>query len=111
MVVNFEEHVSSVKETFGNGIRVIHDKEKEVAKACGVYATPQAVIIDQNNMLYYKGNFNKSRYCTDPETNFAAIALEALLKQKPAPVMGQLATTAYGCELGKQSWFKTLVGQ
>ena len=111
IVVNLDEHVSAVKETFGNEIRVIHDKEKAVAKACGVYATPQAVIIDQNMMLFYKGNFNKSRYCTDPETNFAAIALEALLKQESAPVMGQLATTAYGCELGKRSWFNTLVGQ
>lgn len=111
MVVSLDEHVSAVKETFGNGIEVIRDKEKEVAKACGVYATPQAVIIDQNKMLFYKGNFNKSRYCTDPETNFAALALEALLKQEPAPVMTPLATTAYGCALGKRSWFRTLIGQ
>lgn len=111
VVVNLDEHVLPVKETFGNSIQVIHDTEKEIAKACGVYATPQAVIIDHNNKLFYTGNFNKSRYCTDPETNFAALALEALLKQEPAPVMTPLATTAYGCALGKRSWFRTLIGQ
>lgn len=111
VVVNFDEHVATVKEAFGEKIQVITDKEGEIAKACGVYATPQAVIIDQKGMLYYKGNFNKSRYCTDPETNYAAMALDALLAQEPAPAFGQLATTAYGCELGKKSWFKVLVGQ
>ncbi len=111
IVVNLDEHIAAVKEIFGKGVQVIQDKDKEIAKACGVYATPQAVIIDQKGVLYFKGNFNKSRYCTDPETNYAAMALDAVLAKEPAPVFGQLATTAYGCELGKKSWFKTLVGQ
>lgn len=111
VIVNLDGHVSGAAETFGEQTQVIFDEEGNIAKACGVYATPQAVIIDQNGALYYKGNFNKSRYCTDPETNYAAMALDALLANEAAPAFGQLAATAYGCELGKKSWFNTLVGQ
>ncbi|HLZ86944.1 MAG TPA: redoxin domain-containing protein, partial [Puia sp.] len=41
-------------------IPVISDSA--VAAACGVYSTPQAVIIDKNRQLFYRGNYNRSRY-------------------------------------------------
>ncbi|RYF53934.1 MAG: PKD domain-containing protein, partial [Cytophagaceae bacterium] len=34
-----------------------------IAKKCGVYSTPQAVIVDKRK-LFFRGNYNKSRYCT-----------------------------------------------
>lgn len=86
------------RQTYSVDIPIIKEKGIDIAISCGVYATPQAVIIDKN-MLFYRGNYNKSRYCTDKNTNFAEIALQSLLAGKPLPNFGELATVAYGCEL------------
>lgn len=67
------------------------------AEACGVYSTPQAVIIDQQSKLYFRGNYNRTRYCTDPKTNYAEIALQSFVQHKPLPLMDELAKRAYGC--------------
>ncbi|MBT31574.1 MAG: AhpC/TSA family protein [Thalassobius sp.] len=88
-----------VEEFFETSISVIYDdKEGSLAKACGVYSTPQAVIIDQDSKLYFRGNYNKSRYCTLPQTNYAEIALNNLIDGKPSSDFGNLASTAYGCQ-------------
>jgi hypothetical protein len=79
-------------------IPVIKDIADSLAHACGVYATPQAVIIDKNQKLFYRGNYNTSRYCSVRETNFAEISLKALVAGKNSPVFDQLATKSYGCE-------------
>lgn len=70
-----------------------------IAASCGVYSTPQAVIIDTNQKLYYRGNYNKSRYCSDKKTEYARIALDSLLHHNPNVVFDQFALKAYGCEL------------
>jgi hypothetical protein len=64
--------------------------------------TPQAAIIGRNNELFFRGNYNLSRYCTSKATNFAEISLIALLNNHPAPVFSMLATEAYGCELAQE---------
>jgi AhpC/TSA family len=71
-----------------------------IATSCGVYSTPQAVLIDRNDQLQYRGNYNSSRYCSDTKTEYARIALDALLKNKNV-VFDQAALKAYGCELPK----------
>lgn len=109
IILPSDAHLETVTEKFGKEVMVIADQEEKIAQACGVYATPQAVIIDQSDKLYYRGNYNKSRYCTTPETNYAAIALDLLLADKPAPNFDLLSTTAYGCELSKKSWFQALI--
>jgi hypothetical protein len=80
-------------------IPVITDPGKKLATACGVYSTPQAAIIDSKGRLYYRGNYNRSRYCTDVSSNFAQMAIDSLLAGKASPVFVELATTAYGCQL------------
>ncbi|NTS41622.1 AhpC/TSA family protein [Flavisolibacter sp. BT320] len=65
---------------------------------CGVYATPQAVIIDKDK-LYFRGNYNKSRYCTDPASNYAQMALDSLLLRTGSLTLNPVAFKAYGCEL------------
>ncbi len=113
-------HFRSLVKTYGNKVNFVivpvskdHHTVKEmqdfyqlklpvlfdtsVAAQCGVYSTPQAVIIDARQQLYYRGNYNKSRYCSDKKTNYAAMALDSLLQQKPDPVFNQYALTAYGC--------------
>ncbi len=78
----------------------ILDADRTLAHTTGVYATPQAVILDNQQRLFYRGNYNTSRYCTAPQTEFARLALEALLQESgmTAP-MSAAATRAYGCSL------------
>lgn len=78
---------------------ILQDRADSLASACGVYATPQAVVIDATHRLFYRGNYNKSRYCTTKGSNYAEIALTALVAGKPAPQFGLLATQPYGCAL------------
>ena len=70
-----------------------------LATLCGVYSTPQAVVIDTMKKLYYRGNYNKSRYCTGKETDYTRIALETLLGRSKNTGFNQFALKAYSCEL------------
>jgi len=73
--------------------------DQSLAKSCGVYSTPQAVILTSDNRLFYRGNFNKSRYCTDKKSYYARIALDSLLNIHTQIVFSQSALKAYGCQL------------
>lgn len=88
-----------VRKKFGLDLPVYFDTS--LATSCGVYSTPQAVILNKNHQLHYRGNYNKSRYCTDKKTNYAQIALDGLLEQKQNLSFDKYALTAYGCELPK----------
>jgi hypothetical protein len=80
-------------------IRVPVLRDSSIALLCGVYSTPQAVIIDNQHKLFYRGNYNQSRYCTNRNSNYAQIALEALLKNNYSIEFNPLAVRAYGCQL------------
>jgi hypothetical protein len=86
-----------IQQKFDLNIPVVFDSS--YAAACGVYSTPQAAIIDTDSKLYYRGNYNKSRYCTDKETNYAQIAIETLLSRQSHPRLDPAATKSYGCTL------------
>ncbi|MCW3106323.1 MAG: hypothetical protein JWQ09_829, partial [Segetibacter sp.] len=88
-----------IQDKFDLKVPVLFDSS--LAVACGVYSTPQAVILDADNRLYYRGNYNRSRYCTDVKSNYAQMALDSLLQQNFHPVFNQYALTAYGCQLPK----------
>lgn len=105
IILASDENYEEVVEKFDHQLPVIIDQDEKIAKACGVYSTPQAVLLDQEGKLYYRGNYNKARYCTSISTSYAQIALDALLAGKPAPVFGLLSTTSYGCELSKKDGF------
>jgi hypothetical protein len=97
---------ASFQEKMHHQVPLILQKGTQLAAACGVYATPQVALLDGNTKLYYRGNYNKSRYCTDKATEFAKIALQDLLAGKPAPQFDELATQAYGCELPENYYEK-----
>ena len=81
------------------GVPVLLDADGSLAKMVGVYSSPQAVITTAAGALYYRGNYNLARYCTDARTEFARIAIEHLLAGDAtydAPVQ---ARVAYGCPL------------
>ena len=73
--------------------------DSAVAAACGVYSTPQAAIIDADGQLFYRGNYNRSRYCSDEKTGFARQALDGLLQQNYSLTLSPEAFKAYGCQL------------
>jgi hypothetical protein len=75
------------------------DADRRLAEAVGVYATPQAAILDGAARVYFVGNYNKTRYCRDRETEFARMALEAVVAGVRPPAVGPAATIAYGCPL------------
>lgn len=99
VVMNNDKYTDEqIRSKYGTDLPVTFDTS--LATACGVYSTPQAVVLTQNHYLYYRGNYNKSRYCTDKKTNYAQIALDGLLVKR-ATSFDRYALQAYGCELPK----------
>lgn len=92
-------HTAVDPRTLGLPMEMVSDKDGAIAHACGVYSTPQAVLLDSAGRLYYRGNYNNSRYCTVAASQYARIALDALLSGSPPPHLPVSATTAYGCPL------------
>lgn len=91
--------IKTAANEFGESLEIIPDEDGRIAKACGVYSTPQAVIIDRNGKLFYRGNYNRARYCTAQATNYAELALLSLINDARPPVFDVFATQSYGCQL------------
>ncbi|MGC4020928.1 MAG: hypothetical protein QM734_02805 [Cyclobacteriaceae bacterium] len=103
IVVPTNDDVIKARKEFGEELSVWIDANQSLAKSCGVYSTPQAAIINKDGKLFFRGNYNVSRYCTTRATNFAELSLIALLNHQPSPAFGLMATQSYGCELLKNS--------
>lgn len=86
-----------IREKFDLKIPVTFDQS--IATACGVYSTPQVALIDNKGKLYYRGNYNISRYCTDEKTNYAKQAINGLLANNTRLIFNKFALTSYGCRL------------
>jgi len=93
-----ESEIQEFRKKYDLGIEIHLDKQGTIAEQLGVYSTPQAVLI-KNQQIYFSGNYNKARFCTTQNTKFASIALSAMVEGKEPPVFPELATIAYGCEL------------
>ena len=89
--------VQKIQDKFNLTVPVSFDTT--LAISCGVYSTPQAVILDTKRKLYYRGNYNKSRYCTNVNSDYARMAIDSLLNHTSEPVFSTLAVKAYGCQL------------
>jgi peroxiredoxin len=86
------------KSKYDLDIDIIEDPDGELAAQLGVYSTPQAVII-KDQKIFYRGNYNRARFCVSKNTKFAELALEALINNKACPVFPEVALISYGCEL------------
>ncbi len=75
------------------------DADGALAAEVGVYSTPQAALVDAEGRLYWRGNYNVSRYCVTPDTEFARLALERLCDAADAPPPDPRAQVAWGCPL------------
>ena len=85
----------------GLDVPYVVDRDRRLAEALGVYSTPQAAVLDAGSRLYYVGNYNRSRYCRDRETEFARLALEAVLAGT-SPLVVTDGGPAYGCPLRRR---------
>lgn len=99
VVVNNPGHLTEqeIQEKYGVTIPVFFNAD--IARSCGVYSTPQAAIIDADRHLYYRGNYNKSRYCIDEKSNYARMAVDSFLHHTATPLLGMAAYTSYGCQV------------
>ncbi len=97
VMTNKDYTAKDIQDKFGVTVPVLFDSA--IAVACGVYSTPQAVIIDTNGRLFYRGNYNRTRYCADQKTEYARIALDSLLHRRLHLVFDEFALKAYGCTL------------
>jgi hypothetical protein len=86
-----------VQQKFDLDVPVVVDLA--MAIKCGVYSTPQAAIINTDHKLYYRGNYNQSRYCTNEKTEYAKLALNGMLQHNTRLIFNQFALKAYGCRL------------
>lgn len=104
VVVKTDDDIDTedIKKKFSEDVKVLLDADDQIANNCGVYATPQGVLIDKDRDLYYRGNYNKSRYCTSKESNYVDMAIDSLLAGKKYPVFESAALIPYGCEIPKK---------
>ncbi len=54
IIVPSQEDIQPAKNTFGD-INYIVDESGQIAVSCGVYSTPQAFILDNENRLFFRG--------------------------------------------------------
>ena len=99
VVVESEGKIEPAKGLIDNDVTIVVDSNKKLANACGVYSTPQAAIIQTSNRLYFRGNYNRSRYCTNKDSNFVQMALDSLVANRRSPIFNELATNSYGCSI------------
>jgi len=108
VVVTAKKKVSSAKKLIGKNVTIVVDEDQKLAVACGVYSTPQAAIVQASNKLYFRGNFNRSRYCVDKKSNFVQMALDSLIAGKQPPHFIELATQSYGCSIPRENSILTV---
>ena len=106
VVVASREKVPAAKKLIEKDITILVDGKERLAKACGIYSTPQAALIQTSNRLYFRGNYNRSRYCTDKNSNFVQMALDSLVSLKKPPHFSELATHSYGCSIQQKDTFE-----
>jgi hypothetical protein len=99
VVVESEDKIEPAKKLINSEVTIVVDRDKKLAQACGVYSTPQAAILQTSNELYFRGNYNRSRYCTNKDSNFVQMALDSLVAKKGPPIFSELATVSYGCSI------------
>jgi hypothetical protein len=103
IVVTEQSSLKKARGEFGDDLHYLLDEDSSIAKACGVYSTPQAAIISATGKLFYRGNYNSARYCTTRASNFAELSLIALINNQSPPAFGLAATQSYGCELDEST--------
>jgi hypothetical protein len=74
----------------------VADSKNRIAMKFGVWAAPSAVILDSQSRIEYVGAYNAARYCSNPDTAWAAKALAAVVHGQRPP---KSKTLFFGCQL------------
>jgi len=82
-----------------SNIKVLVDQDGSIADRCGVYATPQAVVLDKAGKIVYRGNYNQARYCSNRDSWFTELVIKSEMGLGDKPFLPALAFTPYGCNL------------
>ena len=90
---------STKKITYSYPIPDSIDVDGKMAKLLGVYSTPQAVLLDNNGKLIYRGNYNKSRFCSNKSSEYVKNAIEKALQKQIDPSIMELSGKPYGCSI------------
>ncbi|MES2276801.1 MAG: thioredoxin fold domain-containing protein [Bacteroidota bacterium] len=89
--------IKAIQHEFGTGVSIIADQS--IAKVCGVYSIPQVVLLNKDHRLYFRGDYNRARFCNDEKNNYANIAINKLLYAKTNLEFKSNASKSYGCAL------------
>lgn len=89
----FDEEVASGK------LKVLLDEQGKIADLCGVYATPQAVVMNREGSIVYRGNYNRARFCTSKNSWFTQMVLDSELGSQAEVQLSEEALVPYGCNL------------
>ena len=103
VVIREAQDTAAARALIGPEVKLVVDDHGVLAKRCGVYSTPQAAIVQADDKLYFRGNYNRSRYCTRKESNFVQMALDSMIQHRATPHFIELATQSYGCSISQSS--------
>lgn len=107
-----EEGAARWLEWFGLPASPVRDRNGAIAKALGVYSTPQAVLLESTGSargearLLYRGNYNRSRFERSAGTEYVRLSIEASLSHRQVTSPPE-AALSYGCPIPRRSssWF------
>ncbi len=54
----------------------------DLARQMGVTCTPTAVLVRKDGSIAYRGRYNRGRFCDNPDTAYASLAVRALLEER-----------------------------
>jgi len=80
-------------------MHIVLDSLGTISDFYGIYSTPQTVLLNESERIFYKGNYNKARFCNSRKTAFADLAITSLLSNQQLPRFEQQASMPYGCSL------------
>ncbi len=85
-------------------VKIIHDPSAQVAAQLNVVSSPYALVISQDQTLFFGGNYNnKNGLCGANEINRSspAIALDFLLKNNNPPLFPNHQLSFSGCSINQ----------
>ncbi len=104
ILVGASEGIDQLQKKFNvpDHFKVVSDPDLKISTALGVNTTPQAVILDPDSRLYFKGNYTNQTGLCGPlniGNSAPALALDAREKNLPAPLFPDYQTQEWGCDL------------
>jgi alkyl hydroperoxide reductase subunit AhpC len=95
-----DSQVEEQRRLSGLPIPVHRDPHGKVAEMLGVFATPTAVVLDENGMVRYQGAIDNSRNPTRVTKQYVRLAVEAILE---GGAVVTARTASLGCSIKRST--------